>query len=121
MISSDGPARYRLWCTSQESTKKRCGCGGSLAIMPRWVRDRKSTRLNSSHTVISYAVFCLKKKKNRDDGISDVRTRALMICLQAYHTRWCKFEYRSFCINYDIYDAIVASCAECRNHFSLVV
>src|SRR5437588_5490972 len=28
----------------------------------RW-RDRKSTRLNSSHTVISYAVFCLKKKK----------------------------------------------------------
>src|SRR5436190_13969950 len=28
---------------------------------PNW-RDRKSTRLNSSHTVISYAVFCLKKK-----------------------------------------------------------
>src|SRR2546426_1459887 len=30
---------------------------------PEW-RDRKSTRLNSSHLVISYAVFCLKKKKN---------------------------------------------------------
>src|SRR2546426_9385222 len=28
-----------------------------------WSRDRKSTRLNSSHLVISYAVFCLKKKK----------------------------------------------------------
>src|SRR5438034_7703733 len=28
--------------------------------------DRKSTRLNSSHTVISYAVFCLKKKKNKN-------------------------------------------------------
>src|SRR2546426_8488196 len=28
------------------------------------VEDRKSTRLNSSHLVISYAVFCLKKKKN---------------------------------------------------------
>src|SRR3712207_7462109 len=28
-----------------------------------WVRDRKSTRLNSSHANISYAVFCLKKKK----------------------------------------------------------
>src|SRR3954464_6328811 len=27
--------------------------------------DRKSTRLNSSHTIISYAVFCLKKKKTR--------------------------------------------------------
>src|SRR5256885_9667889 len=29
-----------------------------------WKVDRKSTRLNSSHLVISYAVFCLKKKKN---------------------------------------------------------
>src|SRR2546426_1695617 len=29
--------------------------------------DRKSTRLNSSHLVISYAVFCLKKKKSQDD------------------------------------------------------
>src|SRR2546426_3724453 len=29
------------------------------------VRDRKSTRLNSSHLVISYAVFCLKKKTSR--------------------------------------------------------
>src|SRR5215204_6779182 len=32
---------------------------------PPWRRDRKSTRLNSSHTVISYAVFCLKKKKKK--------------------------------------------------------
>src|SRR5690348_17376503 len=30
---------------------------------PRSVKDRKSTRLNSSHPSISYAVFCLKKKK----------------------------------------------------------
>src|SRR5260221_5346347 len=32
-------------------------------------RDRKSTRLNSSHTVISYAVFCLKKKKSNADDM----------------------------------------------------
>src|SRR5438132_6002987 len=32
--------------------------------------DRKSTRLNSSHTVISYAVFCLKKKNKNIDGQS---------------------------------------------------
>src|SRR5215204_7441393 len=42
------------------SSSRRPACG-------RWSscrrRDRKSTRLNSSHTVISYAVFCLKKKK----------------------------------------------------------
>src|SRR5215469_17066812 len=31
----------------------------------RWAGDRKSTRLNSSHVEISYAVFCLKKKKNK--------------------------------------------------------
>src|SRR5256885_2717611 len=40
--------------------------GGSqgiwFAIPSNQVRDRKSTRLNSSHLVISYAVFCLKKK-----------------------------------------------------------
>src|SRR5207248_10338632 len=34
-----------------------------LAKLPR--KDRKSTRLNSSHRTISYAVFCLKKKKNK--------------------------------------------------------
>src|SRR5437868_11742529 len=32
--------------------------------------DRKSTRLNSSHVSISYAVFCLKKKKNNNDYIT---------------------------------------------------
>src|SRR5256885_11928613 len=32
----------------------------------RGARDRKSTRLNSSHLVISYAVFCLKKKKKSE-------------------------------------------------------
>src|SRR2546430_7432371 len=33
-------------------------------------RDRKSTRLNSSHSQISYAVFCLKKKKKRNKHIT---------------------------------------------------
>src|SRR5258708_13909966 len=33
-------------------------------------RDRKSTRLNSSHQIISYAVFCLKKKKNNACSIN---------------------------------------------------
>src|SRR3712207_9403537 len=35
-----------------------------LGYVDRQVGDRKSTRLNSSHANISYAVFCLKKKKN---------------------------------------------------------
>src|SRR5438552_8906732 len=33
--------------------------------------DRKSTRLNSSHQIISYAVFCLKKKKKKKTKIND--------------------------------------------------
>src|SRR3712207_7581097 len=39
--------------------------GELLDIDSRLKRDRKSTRLNSSHANISYAVFCLKKKKNQ--------------------------------------------------------
>src|SRR2546430_5947730 len=38
-----------------------CGTTGTRKTVA--VRDRKSTRLNSSHSQISYAVFCLKKKK----------------------------------------------------------
>src|SRR5207247_10395903 len=43
------------------------GCGlapDHLLALQGLTRDRKSTRLNSSHEWISYAVFCLKKKKN---------------------------------------------------------
>src|SRR5947207_8650525 len=40
------------------------GIRGDSTVPSPWDgEDRKSTRLNSSHTVISYAVFCLKKKK----------------------------------------------------------
>src|SRR5260221_9139691 len=49
------PSPQRAVRCSSDSRRRTalCGDGG----------DRKSTRLNSSHTVISYAVFCLKKKK----------------------------------------------------------
>src|SRR6266436_7328038 len=49
------PICPRTRCTSARR------CAGSS---PRPWTDRKSTRLNSSHGYISYAVFCLKKKKN---------------------------------------------------------
>src|SRR5438034_8775313 len=42
----------------------------------RWDRqDRKSTRLNSSHTVISYAVFCLKKKKKKKTQNKEIKKK----------------------------------------------
>src|SRR3989449_5945836 len=40
---------------------------GDKRVHPPRNRDRKSTRLNSSHGYISYAVFCLKKKNNTSD------------------------------------------------------
>src|SRR2546426_12768786 len=49
-----------------EGTSGNTGMGLALVCVGRgykMVLDRKSTRLNSSHLVISYAVFCLKKKK----------------------------------------------------------
>src|SRR5438876_6439437 len=51
-------------------------CRGHEAAAPqRCARDRKSTRLNSSHPSISYAVFCLKKKKKKHNSndLRDVR------------------------------------------------
>src|SRR6266496_5964279 len=46
------------------SPRHRAGRRPPPPAAPRPRRDRKSTRLNSSHVEISYAVFCLKKKKN---------------------------------------------------------
>src|SRR2546422_5890603 len=45
---------------------RSAGGAGSAATGGDRSRDRKSTRLNSSHGYISYAVFCLKKKNNRE-------------------------------------------------------
>src|SRR2546426_2401115 len=47
-------------------------------LTPYYLEDRKSTRLNSSHLVISYAVFCLKKKKK---GTHMARAARLNGCL----------------------------------------
>src|SRR5215216_7772691 len=49
--------------TSSTSSSTTARVPATWASSPTIVRDRKSTRLNSSHQIISYAVFCLKKKK----------------------------------------------------------
>src|SRR5438034_8026712 len=51
--------------------------------------DRKSTRLNSSHTVISYAVFCLKKKIKRNSSFSaDSRLTSSVSEMQLGRSPW---------------------------------
>src|SRR2546422_6005590 len=60
-----------------DATETRAGgpCGAARARRRcDRSRDRKSTRLNSSHGYISYAVFCLKKKKNKTDDIARMRS-----------------------------------------------
>src|SRR5438552_4797092 len=52
-------------------------------------QDRKSTRLNSSHQIISYAVFCLKKKKHHDrfPGVNDRPSTLHLHLLLVHHSR----------------------------------
>src|SRR5262245_65032465 len=54
--------------TTADQARRSSGCR-------RARRDRKSTRLNSSHLGISYAVFCLKKKKNKTKNIKNKKKR----------------------------------------------
>src|SRR5437667_9195136 len=63
LFRSDVGAVGRRWRSGRHSDPS-CGTG-----------DRKSTRLNSSHITISYAVFCLKKKKkHNNDNITNFST-----------------------------------------------
>src|SRR2546426_2168880 len=64
------------------SVEEKRRAHGEIGVLGRGVvkvhrshQDRKSTRLNSSHLVISYAVFCLKKKKKKNDAPTAVYSR----------------------------------------------
>src|SRR5438034_8062951 len=72
------PISLSLWVSAEGATfeleNRSAGLsfgGPDNGIQKRLARDRKSTRLNSSHTVISYAVFCLKKKKKTKKTINN--------------------------------------------------
>src|SRR2546430_9584169 len=59
----DNRGTARVWLAEVATGQtRRLTEGPGSDRQPRWSPDRKSTRLNSSHSQISYAVFCLKKK-----------------------------------------------------------
>src|SRR5256885_9927988 len=65
IYASDTGPRRRADIASRRRTRDSYGSRGRSLAASRFdprTSDRKSTRLNSSHLVISYAVFCLKKK-----------------------------------------------------------
>src|SRR5438045_8114880 len=55
--------RPKRHAPTRAASPRISGATSARSLSSRWSRDRKSTRLNSSHLGISYAVFCLKKKK----------------------------------------------------------
>src|SRR3712207_7591652 len=65
--SVDQPGEHRVQRAlgAQGAVGELCGERGVPGVQVGALADRKSTRLNSSHANISYAVFCLKKKNNK--------------------------------------------------------
>src|SRR3712207_8198684 len=64
LFRSDPVYQQKIFDMFVRASEKSDGSGLGLYIVKQAVdKDRKSTRLNSSHANISYAVFCLKKKK----------------------------------------------------------
>src|SRR5690606_40349884 len=68
-LTLETPLRDSAWCRPGSISSDSSSSTDWLRLLPvrrsgcQGVSDRKSTRLNSSHVKISYAVFCLKKKK----------------------------------------------------------
>src|SRR5258708_20974852 len=59
-----GTGRFEIGLDTAEPRRRVVFVHGGHAGLVLEIGDRKSTRLNSSHQIISYAVFCLKKKKH---------------------------------------------------------
>src|SRR2546429_3642530 len=74
-LSPPEPRERIIFCAPTILGRFPFGCDPAL-LLQLVQRDRKSTRLNSSHGYISYAVFCLKKKKLRS-AMSGVSSRVL--------------------------------------------
>src|SRR2546427_3602540 len=69
--SRDRTQQVRVEVRVSQPRERRLGADVQIIVR----RDRKSTRLNSSHSQISYAVFCLKKKKKKQPKVRPLPSR----------------------------------------------
>src|SRR2546427_2398308 len=74
LFRSRFPAPSR-WAACAAGRLRGRWCSGAGSGEP----DRKSTRLNSSHSQISYAVFCLKKKNKKDNDHTEITERTVAL------------------------------------------
>src|SRR2546422_1396167 len=75
------PSGTVSWCSGSGGpvTRASSSSGESGVVIRYSPQDRKSTRLNSSHGYISYAVFCLKKKKNKNELCQPLPATAMFV------------------------------------------
>src|SRR5256885_8662941 len=77
---------FRSRTLARPDTAKDLVTSSARAATAEAAQDRKSTRLNSSHLVISYAVFCLKKKKKKKKNKKKTeRYKQKYICKKSYN------------------------------------
>src|SRR5260221_2246680 len=70
------PSRARAPTTRPSAPTPICAASWRAAMVTVVATDRKSTRLNSSHTVISYAVFCLRSEEHT----SELQSHSDLVC-----------------------------------------
>src|SRR5688572_31328535 len=75
LFRSSGRSPHR--CRPRRNPARRSRASGIRSLGRRRRGDRKSTRLNSSHSQISYAVFCLKKKKKKKKKNKNTNTKPI--------------------------------------------
>src|SRR5437667_1507996 len=79
---------YTTLFRSPHSPRSRRGKRRRPVPVAAGAEDRKSTRLNSSHITISYAVFCLKKKKNQYEQIARTYHKVSAHDVERQKARW---------------------------------
>src|SRR2546427_6890953 len=82
LVAGVGEAKKSKPRSEHQGPHREASCYDRAVLTARMVVDRKSTRLNSSHSQISYAVFCLKKKRKENDTRTQRRRKRLRVSMR---------------------------------------